>query len=97
MLIELEGTRPHEEDEWAGRLVQVGDAVLRGGGPVGRCANTTYDPDTGLRDFDTLRALKEYRGQAANGALCLGVYAEVERPGRVRLRDEVTLLDGGVA
>ena len=27
-----------------------------------RCATTTYNPDSGSRDFDTLRAIKDYRG-----------------------------------
>ncbi len=35
---------------------------LRVTGAIPRCAITTHDPDTGDRDFDTLRAIKEYRG-----------------------------------
>jgi uncharacterized protein YcbX len=89
MHVEIDGVRAHEEDEWEGRLVRAGDAVLRVAGPIGRCANTTYDPDTGERDFDTLRAIKDYRGQDEEGEICFGVYAAVEQPGRVRLGDEV--------
>jgi uncharacterized protein len=90
MLLELRGVEPHEEDEWQGGLLQVGEAVVRVGGPVGRCANITYDPETGLRDFDALRAIREYRG-TFDSEVCFGVYADVVEPGRVRVGDEVAL------
>lgn len=88
MLFELEGCEPHEEDTWEGRSVAIGEAVVRVGGPVDRCAVTTRDPDTGERDLDTLRLLKQYRGQReSDGAVLFGVYAWVEQPGRVRVGD----------
>lgn len=88
MLLELSGIEAHAEDEWEGSLLQVGDAVVRVGGPVGRCANVTYDPESGLRDVDALRAIHEYRGKI-DGEVCFGVYADVVEPGRVRVGDEV--------
>ena len=39
-------------------------------------------PETGERDYDTLRAIKEYRGQVDGKDLMFGVLGEVERPGR---------------
>jgi uncharacterized protein YcbX len=92
MLFELDGCDAHEEDGWSGRLVRFGDAVLRIGGPVPRCAITTQDPDTGIRSLDTLRGIKSYRGLRDGRAIDFGVYAEVERPGRVRVGDAVTVL-----
>ena len=89
MLVELGGVEPHAEDEWLGSLLRLGEALVRVGGPVGRCANTTYNPDTGLRDHDTLRAINEYRGKT-KGAVCFGVYADVVEAGRVRVGDTVT-------
>lgn len=89
MLVELSGVEPHAEDEWEGGLLGLGEAVIRVGGPVGRCANTTYDPDTGLRDHDTLQAILAYRGKR-EGEVCFGVYADVVEPGRVRVGDLVT-------
>lgn len=89
MLVELSGVEPHAEDEWRGGELRLGEAVVRVGGPVGRCANTTYDPQTGLRDHDTLRAIHEYRGKI-EGEVCFGVYADVVEPGRVRVGDAVT-------
>jgi uncharacterized protein len=90
MLFELSGCRPHEEDDWEGRRLSIGSAVVRVGTGVDRCAVTTRDPETALRDVDTLRVLAEYRGRrASDGAVLFGVYADVESPGRVRVGDVV--------
>jgi uncharacterized protein len=91
MLFELEGCEPHEEDTWEGLRLAIGEAVVRVGGPVDRCAVTTRDPETGERDLDTLRLLKDYRGQReSDGAVLFGVYARVEQPGVVRVGDLVS-------
>ena len=88
MLFELTGCEAHEEDTWDGRSFSVGEAVVRVGGPVDRCAVTTRDPDTGERDLDTLRLIKSYRGQReSDGAILFGVYGSVVEPGRVRVGD----------
>jgi uncharacterized protein YcbX len=89
MLFTLAGCRPHEEDEWEGRLMGIGDAVIRAGGPVDRCAMTTRDPDTGETDLDTLRLIKGYRGLSERRTIDFGVYAEIVEPGRVCLGDTV--------
>jgi MOSC domain-containing protein len=90
MLFELSGCEPHEEDTWNGRTFATGSAVIRVGGPVDRCAVTTRDPDTGERDLDTLRLLKDYRGRReSDGAVLFGVYATVVEPGLVRVGDPV--------
>jgi uncharacterized protein YcbX len=93
MLFELSGCEEHEEDTWDGRLLAIGEAVVRVGGPVDRCAVTTRDPDTGEPDLDTLRLIKGYRGQrASDGAILFGVYGQVVQPGRVRVGAAVELL-----
>lgn len=90
MTIEIEGvSAPHEEDTWVGRRVRVGDAVIRVGEPVPRCAVTTLDPNTGLRDFPTLKVIRDYRGTNAENQLEFGVYAAVIDPGDVRVGDRV--------
>jgi uncharacterized protein YcbX len=91
MLFMLSGCRPHEEDEWGGRLLRIGDAVVRAGGPVERCAVTTRDPDTGVTDLDTLRLIKGYRGLSGRGTIDFGVYGTIVEPGRVRVGDAVEL------
>jgi uncharacterized protein YcbX len=89
MTFDIEGVRPHEEDDWIGTEVRVGAATVKVHGDVGRCAITTLDPDTGESTVDTLRALASYRKDGVKEPLPLGVYAAVVVPGRVRVGDEV--------
>ena len=92
MLFELDGCEPFEEDTWEGRLLRLGSAVIRVGGQIPRCAVTTYDPETGERDFGTLHAIKEFRGVNADGKLPFGVYGEVVEPGTVQVGDGAALV-----
>jgi uncharacterized protein YcbX len=86
MTFGLEGLEAHAEDDWLGRDVRIGEAVVRPRGNVGRCAVTTQNPETGVPDLDTLRVLKAYRDAVpTTEPLPFGVHAEVVRPGRVRL------------
>jgi uncharacterized protein YcbX len=91
MLIEVDGPGAHEEDEWVGRSVRIGSALVAMHGHVGRCLVTTHCPDTGVSDLPTLELLKYRRGLATSEPLAFGVYGEVLEPGRVRLGDSVTL------
>lgn len=94
MLIGLSGTAAHEEDTWEGRSLAVGDALLRVEGPVKRCGAVLRNPDDGESDLRTLRYIKDYRGLSETilgRGVAFGVYAAVERPGRVRVGDEVVL------
>ena len=89
MLFEIDGVGAHEEDEWIGSTVQLGDAVVAVVGDVGRCAITKRDPDTGVTDLDTLRGLAQYRREGKTEPLPLGVYASVVVPGAVAVGDPV--------
>lgn len=84
MLITLERCRAHEEDEWMGRDLRVGEAVVHVLKRVVRCAATTHSPDTGRRDLDTLRLIQSYRG---GKDVEFGVEARVVAPGRVAVGD----------
>jgi uncharacterized protein YcbX len=97
MLIEVAGAEAHEEDGWIGHRIGIGDAVIRVTKPDARCAITTQDPDTGLRDLDTLRAIIAYRGLRDGTEADFGVLGDVDRPGRVRLGDEVRVLPDAAA
>jgi uncharacterized protein YcbX len=94
MLMELETDREHLEDEWDGRVAEVGTAEIRVGGPVPRCAATTRDPERGQRDVPTVKVITRYRGLKDTffgpGAP-FGVYADVVTPGRVRVGDALRL------
>ena len=90
MLIQVAGAaRPHQEDEWLGTEVRIGQAVVRVTRPDARCVITTQDPDTGARDFPTLHAIKAYRGLREGRKIDFGVYADVVTPGAVNVGDEV--------
>jgi len=94
MLVEVDGCeRPHEEDEWILTRLRVGDALLRVMEQIPRCAVTTQDPDTGIRNFKTLHLIKDYRGVRGGRHLDFGVGAEVLEPGRIRLGDAVEPLE----
>lgn len=94
MLLELEGAEAHEEDGWLGRDVAIGSALIHVTKPVARCAITTQDPDSGVRDLDTLRGMIAYRGLRDRKHADFGVLADVTVAGRVRVGDEVRPLDG---
>jgi uncharacterized protein len=86
----VEGLGEHQEDEWIGRRVRLGEAVVVPQGNVGRCAVTTQHPDTGAPDLDTLKALAGYRGVIeTTEPLPFGVYSAVAHPGRVSVGDTV--------
>jgi uncharacterized protein YcbX len=89
MLIGIKGAQPHEEEEWLGRRVRVGEAVVALNEIVARCAITTQSPETGIPDFDTLREIKSYRGARNGKYIDFGVAGSVERPGLVRVGDPV--------
>lgn len=92
MLIEIDGVHPHDEDEWVGRTVRVGSALLRFAGHVGRCLITSRDPDTGVVDVPTLDILREYRDQlATTEPLPFGIYGRVLEPALVRVGDPVVV------
>lgn len=90
MTFGVEGTEPFEEDQWVGQEIRVGDALVRGGGHVGRCAVTTRDPDSGETDLKTLHFLRHSRSEVESfEPLPFGIYGEVLEPGKVGIGDTV--------
>jgi uncharacterized protein YcbX len=90
MLIEVDGPAAHEEDDWVGRQVRIGETLVAMRGHVGRCLVTTQDPDTGRVDMPVLDMLGTYRrGLGTTEPLAFGIYGEVLEPGTVRVGDVV--------
>jgi uncharacterized protein len=90
MLIEVDGVAAHAEDAWLGVKIEVGEAVLRFDGHVGRCLITARDPDTGQPTLPTLDLLRSYRTDVeSTEPLPFGVYGRVLRGGVVRVGDAV--------
>jgi uncharacterized protein YcbX len=79
----------HVEDFWAGRELELGGARLLVKGGIPRCAVIDIDPGTGVRGTHLLKTLATYRLQASD--IMFGAYAEVLRPGRVSVGDDVRL------
>jgi uncharacterized protein YcbX len=76
---------PFEEEQWARTLIQIGDEVV-----VSivqrdtRCMMINIDPDTGKSDPRVLKTVAQgHQAQA-------GVYANVVRPGVMRVGDEIS-------
>ncbi|MGF7235935.1 MAG: MOSC domain-containing protein [Frankia sp.] len=84
--IYLDGVPAWSELDWVGRTVTVGsgaDAVrLHVAARTGRCAATSVDPATAVRDVNVPRAL-----QNAYGHMKCGVYAFVRSSGTIRVGD----------
>ena len=91
MLVELDGVEAYAEDGWQGRRLRLGDAVVHLRQCIDRCVMTNLAPDTGENDFDTLKVLAQHRKVGTE--LLLGVYGDVERPGRIEVGDRAELFD----
>tara|TARA_R110002110_G_scaffold35870_4_gene120336 strand:- start:11969 stop:12721 length:753 start_codon:yes stop_codon:yes gene_type:complete len=83
----LDGPDPWAEFDWIGHDLRIGGAVLRIREPIKRCAHTTANPYTGLRDADTTGTLERSFGHSD-----FGVYAEVMETGNIRLGDAAVLI-----
>ena len=92
MLVTVDGVAPFAESTWVGGEVALGAAVVRADEEAARCATTTRDPSTGVRDIDMLRILADVRGVTPRKTVDLGLYCTVVRSGRVAVGDEVRSL-----
>jgi uncharacterized protein YcbX len=79
----VETGEPWVEDDWLGRTMTVGDATIRIGGPIPRCAVIDHHPETGEKDVRLLKALAGMRPTNTAGEPMFGVYATVIEPGTV--------------
>lgn len=69
------------------RKVQIGEAVFKIRERVVRCLATTANPETGVRDADTLKVLNDTWGHQD-----FSVYAEVIQGGTIQTGDAVKVL-----
>ena len=82
-----DGLAPWEEHDLVGKQFRIGDALFEGVEPIVRCLATTANPETGVRDADTLKALNNGWGHQD-----FGLYARVLEPGTISAGDTVELL-----
>lgn len=77
----------YPELDWVGRRMSIGTLRLRFTEACDRCAAITRETVTAPRDRAVLRFVARELGNA------VGVYAEVETPGHIRVGDEARWLD----
>ena len=82
----IEGAAPWAEAAWPGARLRVGGVVLSVLKMTDRCAATGVEPGTGVRDMDLVQTLRMNFGH-----IDCGVYARVERGGRVSRGDALAL------
>ena len=79
--IVVEGADGPAEQDWVGRRLRVGGAVLSVDEPCERCVITTIDPDTIEVDLEVLKRTRRELGGV------MGVYCSVDEPGPVAVGD----------
>ncbi len=81
------GAAPWAENDWVGRELQLGGATLRVVKRTARCPATEVNPETGERDADPVRELRDLYGHVD-----LGVHAEVIEGGTLAVGDGIEVL-----
>ena len=87
--IAIRGWAPWVENDLVGHRLRIGTAVLEVLALTDRCAATSVDPETALRDMNIVKTLV-----TAFGHNVCGVYAAVVEGGTVRSDDELRVLPG---
>ncbi|SHJ78218.1 hypothetical protein SAMN05444000_11314 [Shimia gijangensis] len=82
----IDGLASWAEKDWIGKTLKIGTVTFDVREEITRCLATTANPETGIRDADTLGALK------ALGHQEFGVYAVVTRPGEIAVGDTIEVL-----
>ncbi len=87
LVSDVASSDPFPEQAWRGRRVKIGEAVLEITVECPRCVMTTHGFDDLPKDPGVMRALVREAGGN------LGIYAKVEKPGRIQVGDALDLLD----
>ena len=80
----VEGWPAWAENDWAGRLLRLGEVETTVFKPIVRCAAPGVDPTTAIRDLDIPAELFKFYGHPN-----CGIYVQVTRGGVVREGDAV--------
>jgi uncharacterized protein YcbX len=83
----LGGVPAEAEATWPGRALAIGDALIGVHSLRQRCIVTTIDPDTGARDLDVLRRIRD----DFDGEIALNCW--VIRPGAIRVGQTAELVE----
>lgn len=85
VLVDTESTTGAMENDWVGRVIRIGDLVVKGELPTIRCAMPIHAQADLPRDPSVLRTIVREANQ------CLGVYASVIKAGSVGTGDPVEI------
>ena len=85
ILIDAHGATPFPEEEWTGRTLRIGEALVRVDARDQRCVVVNVDPTTAVRDRVVLRTIARSRRAR------LGVYGTTAQPGLVAVGDPVVV------
>jgi uncharacterized protein YcbX len=80
------GAAAWAEADWPGKKLLIGGVTLEILKMTDRCAATGVEPRTGKRDMDVVQTLRKNFGH-----IDCGVYARVERGGRIAVGDSISL------
>ncbi len=83
----IDGLAPWLEFDLIGKQISIGDAILEIKEPIKRCSMTTCNPETGQKDFDTLKLLRDNFSHQN-----FGVYAHVIKSGQINISDKIEVL-----
>jgi len=83
----IDGLDAWAERDWIGKSAAIGNTELRVKAPIARCNHTAANPQTGKRDIDLLRVLRDTWDHQD-----FGVYAEVTQGGTIRLGDTLKVI-----
>ena len=81
------GLAPWEERDWVGKTIRIGTAEFFIRKEITRCRMTEANPETGIRDADTLGALRDGWGIQE-----MSVHAVVTKPGTITVEDKIEVL-----
>jgi uncharacterized protein YcbX len=94
IVVRIDGETGFVENEWGGKRVRLGEAVLAVAIPTPRCIMTTLANADLPKDNGVLKALADHN-RVTIGTMgsfpCLGVNASVSEGGTIRVGDEVRL------
>ncbi len=83
------GGGPFAEDDW--RRIRIANVVFRVVKPCSRCSVVTVDQKSGQQGEEPLRSLGSYR--LRDGEVCFGMNLVAMNPGRLRVGEELCVLE----
>ena len=84
----VSGLAPWEDRTWVGRDIRIGTAEFHIRKEITRCRMTEANPESGVRDADTLGALRDGWGIQE-----MGIHAVVTQAGEIAVNDQVEVLN----